>query len=209
MGATLAVTGLILGVGAVILAVAVKEPWAKPAAAALLVLALVGEGVAVQASTNGGGSGTLPTAGPTAPTPSVSTSPSSVPTSPIVVPTVFNPHLLSAVHPGSGAVTKPQQINREFVRLLNKANHAVTITGWRLSNKAGTTFTFPAFTLQRNATVVVHTGAGTASATDLYWGLSGFIWNTKDTATLRNASGAVINTCTYVLQPTAKAASCG
>jgi competence protein ComEC len=210
MGAMLGVTGLILAVAAIVLAVAVKARWAKPAAAALLILALVGEAVAVQANTSGGSSAQPPAGlgGSVSVPPTTSPTPTTVTTLPVVNPSVIHPQLLDSVHPGSGPVTRSQQINREFVRIVNKATHSVTLTGWKLSNLAGQTFTFPTFVVLMGASVNIHTGSGSADPTNLYWGLSSFIWKTKDRVTLRNASGVVINLCAYTLFGTQKGANC-
>jgi len=51
--------------------------------------------------------------------------------------------------------------------------------------------------LAAGAMVTVHTGAGTNTATALYWGLGASVWNnTGDTATLKRPDGSVISTLT-------------
>lgn len=47
------------------------------------------------------------------------------------------------------------------------------------------------------ATVTVHTGTGTNTATDLYWGLDSSVWNNDgDTATVKRPDGTVISSLT-------------
>jgi len=46
--------------------------------------------------------------------------------------------------------------------------------------------------------VTLHTGSGTDSETDLYWGSGSPIWNNDgDTVTVRNGDDAVVQTETY------------
>jgi micrococcal nuclease len=73
------------------------------------------------------------------------------------------------------------------------------LTGWTLSDSANHDYTFPAFTLAPNASVKVHTGSGSNSATDLFQGRGTGIWNNTggDEATLRDASGALVDTYSY------------
>jgi len=44
----------------------------------------------------------------------------------------------------------------------------------------------------------VHTGHGTNTSTDLYWGSGNYIWNNdKDKATLKRNNGSTDATCSY------------
>lgn len=61
--------------------------------------------------------------------------------------------------------------------------------------KKNHTYVFPHFELQPNATVTIHTGVGTSSATDIYRGSGRAIWdNDGDTAYLFDADGILIDT---------------
>jgi len=52
----------------------------------------------------------------------------------------------------------------------------------------------PSFILAAGATVTVHTGTGTNTATDLYWGLGSSVRNNAgDTATFKAPDGTVIS----------------
>ncbi|MAU01161.1 MAG: hypothetical protein CL608_28795 [Anaerolineaceae bacterium] len=86
----------------------------------------------------------------------------------------------------------------EYVTITNQGATAENMTGWVLSDVASTAYVFPSFSLAPSASVRVWTKSGTDSVTDLYWGRGSAIWNnTGDTATLRNSSSQVIDTCTY------------
>lgn len=86
----------------------------------------------------------------------------------------------------------------EYV-LLQNVGGATNMKGWKLSDEVNKTFTFPQFTLAVDAEVFVWTGHGTNDATNLYWQSGSAIWNNDgDTATLKDSSGKVIDSCTYV-----------
>lgn len=84
-------------------------------------------------------------------------------------------------------------LNDEWVDITNTGDASIDMTDWTLENGDGDTFAFPdGFSLAAGATVRVHTGSGSDSSSDLYWGTSMFRWdNDADTATLRDASGDV------------------
>nr|WP_305794484.1 lamin tail domain-containing protein [Halomarina rubra] len=89
-------------------------------------------------------------------------------------------------------------LNDEYVVLDNTGTASADLTGWTLSDAADHVYTFPTFTLDAGATVTVHTGSGSDTATDLYWGNGSPLWNNGgDTATLSDASGAVVDEYTY------------
>jgi hypothetical protein len=89
-------------------------------------------------------------------------------------------------------------LNAEWVKIKNVTRSRKTITGWTLHDRANHVFHFPSLTLGAGATVRVHTGSGMRGGGNLYWGSGWYIWNnTGDTATLRNANGTRVDTCTY------------
>lgn len=89
-------------------------------------------------------------------------------------------------------------LNAEWVRIKNFASTARTISGWKVRDKNGFVYTFPTFTLKAGATVTLHTGRGTQSATNRYWGRTWYVWNnTGDQATLLTGGGTVIDRCAY------------
>lgn len=70
-------------------------------------------------------------------------------------------------------------LNEEYVCFTNWGTAAQQMTTWKVQDQAKVahTYTFPSFTLQPGASVVLHTGSGINTATDLYWGSSAAIWN--------------------------------
>jgi LysM repeat protein len=93
-------------------------------------------------------------------------------------------------------VLSPDDPVKEMVYIVNRGLY-VRLTGWTLSNGRGAVYTFPDLGLGGNgAAVNVHTGSGTNTATDLYWGRPATAWSTGDTATLQDAEGKVIVTYT-------------
>ncbi|MEV0647213.1 lamin tail domain-containing protein [Phytomonospora sp. NPDC050363] len=89
-------------------------------------------------------------------------------------------------------------LNDEWIRLHNNTTGAITLTGYKIKDKAGHTFTFPTFKLGAGKSVALHTGKGTNSAAHLYWGKTWYVWNnTSDTAYLVKPTGGNRDTCSY------------
>ena len=93
--------------------------------------------------------------------------------------------------------------NKEYIVIRNTGSHAVSLTGWTLSDKARPTtpshvYKFPRFTLGGGKSVRVHTGKGRNNRTDLYWGSNVYVWgDDSDTATLKNGRGAKVDSCSW------------
>ncbi|WP_238392108.1 DUF4350 domain-containing protein [Halorussus amylolyticus] len=87
----------------------------------------------------------------------------------------------------------------EYVEIRNDDTASLDMTGWTLEDEAGNAYEFPEdFSLDAGATVRVHTGDGTDSDTDLYWGRGSPVWNNDgDTATLYDDSGTLAAERTY------------
>lgn len=99
--------------------------------------------------------------------------------------------------PGDDTGTN-RSLNAEWVRITNHSSRARVMTGWKLRDITGFVYVFPNFTLGAGKSVKVHTGSGSNTRTDLYWRLSGYVWNnTGDRATLKNRNGVVVDTCSW------------
>lgn len=87
----------------------------------------------------------------------------------------------------------------EHVIIRNDTSNDVQLGGWKLSDVAGHDYSIPTgTTVAPGYEVRIWTGPGTDTGTDLYIGRRAAIWNNNgDTATLRDASGAVIATHSY------------
>ena len=90
-------------------------------------------------------------------------------------------------------------LNAEWVRVKNSSSTATyTLTSWTIRDASAHVYKFPTFHLKPGASVTLHTGKGTNTGSNLYWGRSGYIWNnTGDTATLKNSSGTTKDTCSW------------
>ncbi|EJN58925.1 DUF4350 domain-containing protein [Halogranum rubrum] len=89
-------------------------------------------------------------------------------------------------------------LNDEYVVFENQGTAAADVTGWEVQDEVGKTYTFGSFTLDAGATVTLHTGSGTDTDTDLYWGKGGAVWNNGgDTVYLYDASGTLVTSTSY------------
>jgi micrococcal nuclease len=86
-----------------------------------------------------------------------------------------------------------QNLNDEYFKLKNSCDFAIALKGWTVKDLATHIYTFPEFTLTSNNMVTVHTGSGTDTADDLYWGFSSSIWNNDgDTLFLWDNQGGLV-----------------
>ncbi|AWS45919.1 lamin tail domain-containing protein [Streptosporangium sp. 'caverna'] len=108
--------------------------------------------------------------------------------------------------PGSPDNGANISLNGEYAQIKNTTRKAVNLKGWTLRDKtraADHIYTFGTFTLGAGKTVTIRTGKGTNTTTNLYWGRGGqgtfnYIWNqASDAAYVRNASGKLIDSCSY------------
>jgi micrococcal nuclease len=88
-----------------------------------------------------------------------------------------------------------QTPNQEWIEVVNTGPTPVDLTGWGVKDESAShRFAFPdGFRLRAGAVVRIHTGCGSASATDLFWCVSGSaVWNNDgDTAFLTDTRGNV------------------
>jgi hypothetical protein len=204
---SIAIAGLIVGAVGLLLAIAVRRRWARPLGALLLAVAVAAQIVALQSRSpsRAEGDGGRFTPAPTGGIPTT-IPPSSAPVPTFSVPPPA-PHLLDSVHPGTQPILKPTGVNKEFVRLFNPATGPVSLAGWRLST-GSLTFTFPSITLASHHGVVVKSGSGANSSTELHWNQTHYIWPKSGAAVLMNAQGDVVQRCPYHLVGDQTAASC-
>jgi micrococcal nuclease len=99
---------------------------------------------------------------------------------------------------------------RETVTFANAGDVPLDLTGWTVSDDAGREYRFPnGFTLAPGERVTLHTGSGTDSAGDLFWGLDRAVWNNDgDTITVRNAGGEVVVRRSYRSRSAVGPAAC-
>jgi len=92
-------------------------------------------------------------------------------------------------------------LNAEWVRLTNNTRSTVQLKGWTVRDKARHVYTFGSYALGAGRRVYVHTGKGrnlTPDAQHVYQQRAAYVWNNDgDTAYLRNAAGAAVDTCSW------------
>lgn len=116
--------------------------------------------------------------------------PTTIPDSPILSGIVIS-HIEYTV-PG-------RDVDGEYVLIENTLAHAVDLGNWTLRDHAGHVFRFPLMTLAAGSTCRVWTGAGTDTASDVFWGRGTAVWNNEgDRAILRNRHGLTVHTYEYV-----------
>lgn len=99
--------------------------------------------------------------------------------------------------PGSDTRTNTS-LNAEYFLLKNNSTKTLQLKGWTVRDRSAHIYTFGTFSLGSKKSVYVHTGKGTNTATNRHWGSGNYIWNNDgDAATLRNASNATIDSCSW------------
>jgi endonuclease YncB( thermonuclease family) len=96
---------------------------------------------------------------------------------------------MQAKSPTSGS----KNLNEEFVVLENQGKRDINMTGWTLSDESHHRYLFPNFVLPAKSKVTIHTGLGSNTAMDLFWGNRVAIWNDDgDTVFIRDTEGHLI-----------------
>ncbi|GAA1589240.1 lamin tail domain-containing protein [Streptomyces globosus] len=85
-------------------------------------------------------------------------------------------------------------LNREWVEVRNNGRQAVELRGFTLTDREGNRYRFDRLRLDGRSSVRVHTGQGRDTRTDVYQDSRRQIWDERDTATLRDARGNIVDT---------------
>lgn len=85
-------------------------------------------------------------------------------------------------------------LNREWVEVKNTGRHSVNLRGFTLTDRDGNRYRFADFRLDGRSSVKVHTGEGRDSRHDVYQDRRHQVWDERDTATLRDNRGNVVDT---------------
>jgi len=85
-------------------------------------------------------------------------------------------------------------LNDEYVVFENTGDTELDLSGWTIEDAADHVYTVPdGTTLEPGAQITVHTGSGSDTATDLYWGASAPVWNNGgDTVTVRTDDETIV-----------------
>ncbi|WP_440009833.1 lamin tail domain-containing protein [Halomicrococcus sp. SG-WS-1] len=105
---------------------------------------------------------------------------------------------VQSVH-ADAAGSDSSNLNDEYVVFENTGSATLDCTGYTVEDAAGHTYAFPdGFSLDAGATVTLHTGSGTDTASDLYWGSGSPIWNNSgDTVYVFDDAGTRVETYSY------------
>ncbi|MFD5427144.1 lamin tail domain-containing protein [Streptomyces sp. NPDC127084] len=97
-------------------------------------------------------------------------------------------------HDGFGRDNRSNRaLNSEWVEVRNVGRHPVNLRGYTLSDRDGNTYRFRNVRLAGGSSVKVRTGRGFDTRHDVYQDRRRQIWNERDTATLRNDHGRVVD----------------
>jgi hypothetical protein len=91
-----------------------------------------------------------------------------------------------------------EDLNGEWVRIINITDSTVDMTGFTLSDYAGHVYQFGELLLPGGSAVMVFTGSGADTPTSLYWESKTPVWNNRgDTAYLKYANGELVDVYSY------------
>ena len=93
-------------------------------------------------------------------------------------------------------------LNKEYIVIRNSGTRAQQMSGWTLrdAHYTGTpnVYRFPRFKLGPGHSVRIHSGKGSKTKSDLYWGRSDYVWgNDWDKAILKNKARTTISKCSW------------
>ncbi len=93
-------------------------------------------------------------------------------------------------------------LNDEYVEFRNSCSNECDITGWTAKDEGTHIYTFPEFVLEAKSSVILYTGSGENSKTELYWNNKGSqcnaVWNNdRDTMFLRDNNGNLVIDYSY------------
>ncbi|AQT76139.1 MULTISPECIES: lamin tail domain-containing protein [unclassified Streptomyces] len=98
-------------------------------------------------------------------------------------------------HDGHGRDNRA--LNREWIEVRNTGRHPVNLHGFTLTDRDGNRYRFDRLRLDGRSSVRVHTGSGRDTRSDVYQDRRRPIWDERDTATLRDDRGNIVDTETW------------
>ncbi|WP_438317977.1 lamin tail domain-containing protein [Streptomyces sp. HUAS TT3] len=87
-----------------------------------------------------------------------------------------------------------RDLNREWVEVENTGRHSVELRGFTLTDRDGNRYRFDRLRLDGRSAVRVHTGHGRDTHGDVYQNRRQQVWDERDSATLRDDRGNVLDT---------------
>jgi hypothetical protein len=101
-------------------------------------------------------------------------------------------------NPPGGDTHDSAQIDREIVVIKNTTSTVRKLAGWTLRDLDHHVYKFPRTRLGPGHSVTVHTGVGSDSPVQRYWGRDWYVWdNSGDAARLRNRAGILVDSCKW------------
>ena len=91
------------------------------------------------------------------------------------------------------AAMNPGEPGREAILIRNTTKKLHDLAGWKLETDLGHRYIFPDLLLWPQGIVVVYTGSGTNTPTELYWGLDGPILAGASELRLYDRAGELVN----------------
>jgi hypothetical protein len=90
-------------------------------------------------------------------------------------------------------------LNAEYITIKNPHSVRLYLAGYTLHDRAGHTYTFKSnVSIAPGNFLRLHTGSGTDTWSDKYWGRGWYVWNNNgDTAHLHNPLGTLRDACTW------------
>lgn len=89
-------------------------------------------------------------------------------------------------------------LNGEWVKIVNATGDSVDMTGSTLSDVAGHIYRFGELILPAGSEIRIMTGSGKDSQSNFHWGAKAPIWNNRgDTAYLKNGDGNLLDSYSY------------
>jgi len=91
-----------------------------------------------------------------------------------------------------------RNLNDEYVVFVNNGSESIVMNEWTVRDDSNNQYKFPDFTLNVNSNVTLHTGSGSDTSEQLYWGKGEPVWNNRgDTLILRDRGGSVVLEYSY------------
>lgn len=90
---------------------------------------------------------------------------------------------------GIDSVVGAGDLETERVLLRRSGPGELSLSGWRLVEAGGEEFMFPQLTLFEGGAVNIYTKAGQPTVVDLFWGLTGPVWESGELVTLLDGQG--------------------
>ncbi len=126
-------------------------------------------------------------------TPATATSEPSISPTPSQIPTATLPPTAANAQVEIVRVLSPGDINAEGVDIRNNGA-VVDMTGWKLSDASGDTYTFPEQRVFTGGVLTIYTRVGTDTPQAKFWGRDTALWLSGSTITLTDADGHVQST---------------